>query len=349
MKLIKILMFLFAFPLFSAEHAEADFERLMGKGGAAWKFVQTSEDFSRLNYFKKNFDDTIKHLHSAAKNKHVAIPKVIHFIWLGSDEISEKSLKRIGKWIKRHPTWTFKFWSDVEEREAPFPSMIKQNVKEFNFQILSKPFELADNQGEKAKILSYEILLQEGGICMDHDVSLCKNLDLLNETYDFYCALELLGPSSLSTSVYAATHLVAAKAHHPVIEETAIWLRDHWKFLEEAFPGSAKPIMMHRVKQRSFWALSAGIDKALNTSSNRDMVFPSAFFSSAKRRASSYATHGHEGTWHQHPTDFEIKVASQFQQLVEKNNQAIWIVLLLSGVSLSGWIFLWGSMRRQYD
>jgi mannosyltransferase OCH1-like enzyme len=328
-----------------------DFEVMMGKETEAWQYVQTPEDFQRIDFFKNNFDKQISAVRSPSRTQ--KIPKVFHFIWLGPKEFPSSSLEKIEKWSELHPDWTIKFWTDIN-RPAPLKKMKRQLVEDFPFQFVADPFYQSDNYGEKAKLLCYEILFQEGGVYLDHDVKPCSSLETFNRTLDFYCGLEKLSPSILSSSVYAATHFIASKPHHQIIEETLNFLKDNWKKLEEAYPGQSKSALRNRFAHRTLWALNEGIDRKLASeeAQTNDIVFPSSYFSHPRRLASSIALHSHEETWTRDENDFETKMSGHFQEILSKNNDSLKIVLLMSLGVLLSLIILFSfarTMRKSYE
>ena len=200
--MLNVKKLIFCFLLWPIFCFSADFETLMGKGTNQWEFVETPEDQKRLSFFKEAFNKNFSKFLASDKTLPAKIPKVFHIIWLGPKEFPDASLRKIEKWVELHPEWTFKFWTDID-RNPPMELMKKQLIEDFSFQFLLDAYDQSDNFGEKAKILSYEILFQEGGVYIDHDVKTCKSLDEFNAALDFYCGLEKLGPSILSSSIFS--------------------------------------------------------------------------------------------------------------------------------------------------
>lgn len=316
----------------------------MGKGSSLWEHVQTAEDIQRIESFQKIYQ---KHLpHALAKRKKGAkIPRTIHFIWLGPKNFPEESVERVAKWVHLHPGWTFKFWTDID-REPPFEGMEKKFLQEFTLHSLPREYYLAANYGEKAKILAYEILIQEGGIYVDHDMIPCKELDSLNAQLDFYCGLEKLGPTILSSSVIPSTSLIATRPNHPILIEAAKWLKQHWDLLETSYPGQANHEVVNRVSRRSLWALAEGIDRGIDRRGNCDIVFPTPYFSASQKTPIAYAIHKHEALWSASKSNFEEILQKQCQQLLKKDRESLMLTLLLSGLSFLGCVFLLLYARR---
>ncbi|NGX60214.1 MAG: Toxin [Chlamydiae bacterium] len=335
-KYILLLLFL-KLSLGFAQDGE-DFDLLMGRETPAWQYVKTSEDMRRLKFFRTLFQKQISHIakNSPSKNK---IPKTFHVIWLGPENFPEQSIDRLKQWVQLHPDWTFKFWTDVD-RMVPHPEMKKYFVSDFSFQKLGNEYYHSVNFGEKANILAYEILIAEGGVYVDHDTLPYKSFNSLHQQFDFYCGLEELAPTILSSSVIPSTHLIGVKPDHPILKETVSWLENHWDQLEQCYPGESMHEATLRVKHRSFWAFSEGIDRGINQKGNNDVVFPVAYFNGKRQKASSYALHFREEKWCNPRTNFERKVNEKFQEMIHKDDEAVVLTLVLAFVSFLACIFL---------
>lgn len=91
----------------------------------------------------------------ATDKSNVLIPKVLHFIWLGSD-IPERYRANVNKWKELNPEYSVRIWRDVDMAEA-----VTINRKEFQGCV---------TMAQKSHIARYEILKQYGGIYIDCDV-----------------------------------------------------------------------------------------------------------------------------------------------------------------------------------
>src|SRR5690606_3988528 len=92
------------------------------------------------------------------------IPQVLHFIWGGENPFPQESVKNIASWMKYHPSWTVKFWTDDPNRPIPIAGVEQHLISEVNMERIGPYFQTATNWGEKSDLLRYEILYQEGGI-----------------------------------------------------------------------------------------------------------------------------------------------------------------------------------------
>lgn len=92
----------------------------------------------------------------------MTIPKIFHHIWVGPKPIPEKTLKFIKHIQEIHPDYTFILWTD-------------KDILPENFTILEY-IHKAENYAQKSDIMRYEILYKYGGIYLDTDFDLLKNI-----------------------------------------------------------------------------------------------------------------------------------------------------------------------------
>jgi hypothetical protein len=99
----------------------------------------------------------------------IAIPRVFHRIWLGGPMPEE--FVRFGETFeRRHPDWEMRLWT---EKNLP---RIHNRAE----------FDRSTSYIQKAQILRYELLYQEGGVYIDTDFESLKSLDeLLSSTRAF--------------------------------------------------------------------------------------------------------------------------------------------------------------------
>jgi len=324
------------------------FFQLMGDQTQVHQYIQTQEDTDRLFFFEKLFQKQ-KSKEIKADDREGEIPKILHFIWLGPEPCPPKYTKYLKRWIETHPKWKIQFWTD-SNLPVPFGEMEGCRVKDLTFSLLEEPYYEAVHLAEKAKILAYEILLQRGGVYVDHRVVVCKALDGLNEKFDFYCGLSRLGPSVLSSSIYPSSHLIAIKPGHPVMKETALWLASQWERLEKCYPGTSKMDCVNRIWHRTLWALSEGIDRGIDQGGNNDVVFPSNFFSESEQTPSSYTTYERPQIWSGIPKRIDTLIRNSVQEAVDWDQKILRRTVIFMVLSFFGWIFIFiyaGSIKRE--
>lgn len=99
------------------------------------------------------------------------IPKTLHYIWFGNNELPELERRCISSWARIMPDWEIRRWD------------------ESNFDIESCPFSREAYKAEKWAFVSdyarYRILHTHGGVLLDTDVELLKPLDNLLENEAF--------------------------------------------------------------------------------------------------------------------------------------------------------------------
>ncbi len=107
------------------------------------------------SFCKKVAEDKSEVNISQSLLKPFSITPTIHFIWLGS-AVPDKVKVVIDSWRQHNPGFDIKIWTDQEVKNYPL--------------VNREAFEATDVWAEKADILRYEILYNEGGIYSDTDV-----------------------------------------------------------------------------------------------------------------------------------------------------------------------------------
>lgn len=322
------------------EQKKPDFETLMGKGFPAWENVQTREDFANLEFFKTLYENNIPLLEaSRAKTTIPHIPKVVHFIWIGPKLFPRESVANVRSWIAKHPDWKFKFWTD-RDRVLPHPGMQKCFVKDLQFLKLYNCYKKSDNYGEMSDLLRYEILYQEGGVYVDHDVKCIQSFDPLNKAYDLFVGMEMPCKTSLSSSVYPTNNIVGARAGHPVLKRCLDWLADNWDRIEKEYPGRDKDSVINRVSHRTFVVLGDSMKLFANKEGNRDIALPTFYFNAPEEKLAIFSRHLYQGTWFENESLFEKTVRERLIKISKKTNKVLLLFGLMTGVNIASFAFL---------
>ena len=87
-------------------------------------------------------------------SENTVIPKKIHQVWLGGD-LPDKYKRLTESWIKYHPDWEYKLWTDSDAAELEL--------------INREAFDSMKNLGMKSDLLRVEILNKFGGLYVDVD------------------------------------------------------------------------------------------------------------------------------------------------------------------------------------
>lgn len=137
----------------------------------------------------------------------MTIPKVIHYCWFGKKELPQSVINCINSWKKYCPDYEIKQWD-----ESNF------DVHKFLFT------EEAYKCGKYAfvtDVARLEIISREGGVYLDTDVELLKNIDSLLESSSFM-AMETVG------RVNTGLGFGATKNHPFIIENLRAYYNRHF-------------------------------------------------------------------------------------------------------------------------
>lgn len=328
--------FLFFIPLYLFA---GEYEEHLKKGGGE-RYLLTWEDKKRLGQFSALFELSQKREHPAGM-----IPKTLHFIWLGPRPFPSASQADVKRWVDLHPGWKVKFWSDLGHA-APDDRMEVNAFDVFPLEELKECYYRSENVGERSEILRYAILLNEGGVYVDHDMQCIKALDPLQETHDFFCGLDPLGPSILSSSVNPSPHLLASAAQHPVLSAAKKWLINEWDRIEVEYPGTDSSAVYNRVQHRTFRSLWVGYKDAHCRAGRKDVVFPPNYFSLSDSKNALFATHQRRGSWHKKESSAELKIQSLFEQVAQGVNNTFLLALGLTAANIALGAFLFIKVAR---
>ncbi|MCH9614489.1 MAG: hypothetical protein SP1CHLAM54_15500 [Chlamydiia bacterium] len=254
--------------LFGCSTDEQDFYKMMGER----KTIETIEDTTNLEIFKNIYERN--HEFYAGET---LIPKTMHFIWFGPRSFPKDFRENVKGWTKKHPDWSFKFWTD-RPRKAPVKGMEVKLISDFEFDKVGELFVRARNYREKADLLRFEILHQEGGVCIDYNLKCLRSISLMGSSYTFFCGLLPPCLPTLSSYVSASCDIIGAVPRHPAVEKTLDQIIKVWSRVESAFPGDDKESIIYRTAHRIFSPFNTALKTTLDTDANRDIVFPSSMF-----------------------------------------------------------------------
>lgn len=322
---------------------KADFETLMGRNFPAWKYIQTPEDFENLNYFKAVYERNIPFLQMKSTMLHV--PKVIHFIWIGPKPFPRESIENVRSWVAKHPDWKIKFWTD-RDRPLPHKQMELARVQDLKFLHLHDCYLKSDNYAEKSDLLRYEILYQEGGIYIDHDVKCFQSFEPLCRAYDFYCGMEMPYQTSLSTTVLPTNNLIGSRPGHPILKSSMEWLEREWDRIEQEYPGKDRDSVINRVSHRTFLVLGETFKMLANKEGNRDIALPTYYFNAPEDKYAIFSRHLYKGTWFENESQFEKTVRERLMKISKKTNKILLAFGAFSFVNIVGLVILFMKFRQ---
>ncbi len=157
------------------------------------------------------------------------VPKIIHYIWLGSKPMHPLMVAWRKKWAELHPTWTIEVWTETE-----WPDRLASNEKTINcrhFDYLMKCPTLA----KRSDVWRYDLLEQLGGLYLDTDFEPNKSIDEIVEGKEAFagkCQTRYdwtpEDPKG-KIKIEVGCSLVGTPAHHP-------WIQDLNAHIEEQDP-----------------------------------------------------------------------------------------------------------------
>jgi mannosyltransferase OCH1-like enzyme len=152
----------------------------------------------------------------------ILIPKILHYVWLGTKPMHPLMIEWREKWQRLHPDWIIKVWRQIEGCKEHFlrcedGQVIECRVPEY----LAR----CPTFAKRSDVWRYEILEQLGGIYLDTDFEPVKNLEpLLDETTAFAGLCKTLYgwydhcPEG-KTKIEVGCSIMGCVPHHP-------WLRE---------------------------------------------------------------------------------------------------------------------------
>lgn len=154
----------------------------------------------KRSYEKNHF---LKILKSKAQNFQ-GIPKIIHQIWIGPHKIPDKCLPFMQSWIKYHPDWEYKLWTNKDlESFSPITERAITNAR---------------NIGSKVDIFKYEILYKFGGIYVDADFECIKPFDIIAENSHFF--------AGIYSQNMIGNGIIGSTKNHPLLKQILNFIKD---------------------------------------------------------------------------------------------------------------------------
>lgn len=205
------------------------------------------------------------------------IPKIIHYVWVGNNEKSDKIKFCMETWKKILPDYEFREWSEKDLEKLEDCVYVKQAYNAKKYAFVSDVFRLY-------------ALYTEGGIYLDTDVEVRKSFnDFLD--LDFFIGAENLGKSfNLGTAVIGAQ-----KGNQIIKEMLSIYNKRVFVKEDKSYDMTANPILLNEIMK------NYGITDDMYKSSScikitkNSTLFPYTYF--CVDNSNSYAVHHFEGAW----------------------------------------------------
>ncbi|MEO1399833.1 MAG: glycosyltransferase [Cyanobacteria bacterium J06635_1] len=238
-----------------------DFDVAMGKGTGYFRQIEKYADqnrayfeFFRALYEKNNFS-------RVTPQDTPRIPKIIHQIWIGSRAIPDQLQKYRQTWIKHHPDWEYKLWTNDDLKEYQFLN-----------EELGRLFEQSLTLGERVDILRYDIMYQYGGIYADCDCICLKPFDIFVHSYDFFAGIFQPMFASQKHAMFLQNCLIGTKPQHPIIHKLSSILLENWEDLDY------EDDEIYTTLKRTFLGITLAVISEADKDNNIDIVMPPSYF-----------------------------------------------------------------------
>ena len=210
------------------------------------------------------------------------IPKVIHYCWFGGNPLPDSAQKCIESWKKYCPDYEIRQWD------------------ENNFDIAACDYCREAYEAKKWAFVSdyarFRILQQHGGIYLDTDVELLKNLD------DVIAEGAYMGIEKHSLDTYVNPGLgFAAPAGDQIITDIVDYYRSI-HFLKDGEPDTATTVCHHVTKLLKAYGF---VNENKLQKLNGLTVYPSDYFCPQNFMSGeleitehTYSIHRYDGSWY---------------------------------------------------
>jgi mannosyltransferase OCH1-like enzyme len=211
----------------------------------------------------------------------VAIPKIIHYVWVGNEvPLPEDYLRYIEGWQKLNPDFKIKRWSEKDIDLKKYP-LVKKAIDE-------KRWALA------ADIIRMYAVYEEGGFYLDTDVELLKPLGELTK---------YRGVAGWESNFWFTTAAFGAEKHSPWIGKVL----KRYEFADIKKPITTdtflKTVHSPSVYAQDFWPLK--LDGETRVYNDEFAVFSREYFSPKhymtgkdESTENTIAFHHYASTWH---------------------------------------------------
>jgi mannosyltransferase OCH1-like enzyme len=194
------------------------------------------------------------------------IPKKIHYCWFGEKALDALSEKCMASWKQYLPDYELRFWNESSFNIQESPPFVREAYRLKKFAFVSD-------------YVRAWALYNEGGIYLDTDVEIKKNLDRFLQHRAF---------SGFEAKGFPFTALWAAEAKHAWPEKAV----DYYQ-RQKDFNGTVNTSIVSDLLQNEF-----GADKNNDAAQNLQegiVIYPSNYF--CVNLPENFATHHFNGSW----------------------------------------------------
>ena len=140
-------------------------------------------------------------------NDYVKIPKIMHFVWLGKQQIPENLTKCMKTCCEHHPEWKKMVWTD-KNMPAPF--------------FFTDEYNIDRNPARRSDLIRLQVLYNYGGVYLDTDIECIKPIDKLMEGHNFVMGTECGEPWKKDCNRTHINNAVIASTKRSILVEKLI-------------------------------------------------------------------------------------------------------------------------------
>lgn len=211
----------------------------------------------------------------------MAIPKIIHYVWLGDNPLPEEDAKYIADWQRLNPDFEIRHWSEKDVDLTKYPLAQKA--------LAQQRWALASD------IIRMLVMCENGGIYLDTDIELLKPL----ESFTKYCAF-----ACWESKYWFTTSVFGAEKHSPwiakILKRYELAKPDH-KITTETF---LKTVHSPSIYAQDIYGIELDGETKVYKDSNF-ATFASEYFcpkhymtGELKTTEKTVAIHHYASTWH---------------------------------------------------
>ena len=233
------------------------------------------------------------------------IPRIIHSVWVGNGKKSEVAKKCMASWEKFFSDYIFMEWNEANFDIQNSCRYVKEAYSKEKWAFVSDYIRL-------------KALYDFGGIYLDTDVELLRNIDSFLNCKGFFCT---------ESHYTVSTAIIASEPHASWIKELLDEYEDE-RFINE--DGSLNTVTnTKRVQKYLEEKYSYSWKKGLQELQPGLYVFPAEYFSPLNCYTgvlnitdNTYAIHHYDNTWMSSKDKFKKKLKQIITRLVGEENRA---------------------------
>jgi len=219
------------------------------------------------------------------------IPKIIHYVWLGTNPIPDEMQKCIDSWKKFMPEYEIRCWGDDAIDDIDF-IFIREALAEKKYAFASD-------------VVRLYALYKYGGIYMDTDVLVYKSFDSLLHHKSFIGRENSMHQIGKTMEVYLTTCCFGAEAENPFIKRCLNYYRNRHFITSEDRTLPAELRLDVRLNSYLFCVFAKEIgfnasvlaDEIQTCNDGILTVYPQRYFDSVDITPETYTKHLALGTW----------------------------------------------------